>query len=88
MNSSPESPASSVVTGLVLAGGLGRRMGGVDKGLVPLAGVTGLAGRTNPELHRMASDFADERRAAGRVVPDDLRFILTPRRAASPQDIE
>lgn len=26
------------VTGLVLAGGLGRRMGGVDKGLVPLAG--------------------------------------------------
>ena len=38
MNSSPESPASDVVTGLVLAGGLGRRMGGVDKGLVPLAG--------------------------------------------------
>jgi molybdopterin-guanine dinucleotide biosynthesis protein A len=26
------------VTGVVLAGGLGRRMGGVDKGLVPLAG--------------------------------------------------
>lgn len=26
------------VTGLVLAGGLGRRMGGVDKGLMPLAG--------------------------------------------------
>jgi molybdopterin-guanine dinucleotide biosynthesis protein A len=26
------------VTGLVLAGGMGRRMGGVDKGLVPLDG--------------------------------------------------
>ena len=26
------------VTGLVLAGGMGRRMGGVDKGLVPLGG--------------------------------------------------
>ena len=26
------------ITGLVLAGGLGRRMGGVDKGLLPLAG--------------------------------------------------
>lgn len=28
----------TAVTGLVLAGGLGRRMGGEDKGLVPLAG--------------------------------------------------
>jgi molybdopterin-guanine dinucleotide biosynthesis protein A len=28
----------AAVTGLVLAGGLGRRMGGEDKGLVPLAG--------------------------------------------------
>lgn len=26
------------ITGLVLAGGLGRRMGGIDKGLAPLAG--------------------------------------------------
>jgi len=38
MNSSSASTASAVVTGLVLAGGLGRRMGGLDKGLVPLAG--------------------------------------------------
>lgn len=30
--------AASDVTGLVLAGGMGRRMGGVDKGLVPLDG--------------------------------------------------
>ena len=33
----PAAPTASV-TGLVLAGGLGRRMGGEDKGLVPLAG--------------------------------------------------
>jgi molybdopterin-guanine dinucleotide biosynthesis protein A len=38
MNSSSAATASAVVTGLVLAGGLGRRMGGLDKGLVPLAG--------------------------------------------------
>ena len=30
--------AAADVTGIVLAGGMGRRMGGVDKGLVPLAG--------------------------------------------------
>ncbi|MCL4762314.1 MAG: molybdenum cofactor guanylyltransferase [Burkholderiales bacterium] len=30
--------ASREVTGVVLAGGMGRRMGGVDKGLVPLHG--------------------------------------------------
>lgn len=31
-------PAVAEITGIVLAGGLGRRMGGVDKGLVPLGG--------------------------------------------------
>ncbi|MCC7328187.1 MAG: molybdenum cofactor guanylyltransferase [Burkholderiales bacterium] len=30
--------AAADVTGIVLAGGMGRRMGGVDKGLVPLSG--------------------------------------------------
>jgi molybdopterin-guanine dinucleotide biosynthesis protein A len=40
MNPMPDSApqAAPDVTGLVLAGGLGRRMGGLDKGLVPLAG--------------------------------------------------
>jgi molybdopterin-guanine dinucleotide biosynthesis protein A len=45
MSSRPHRPSSSdagaarqAVTGLVLAGGLGRRMGGLDKGLVTLAG--------------------------------------------------
>ena len=31
-------PPARAITGLVLAGGQGRRMGTVDKGLVPLAG--------------------------------------------------
>lgn len=31
-------PPPAVITGLVLAGGLGRRMGGVDKGLQPFRG--------------------------------------------------
>jgi molybdopterin-guanine dinucleotide biosynthesis protein A len=34
----PRADRPADITGLVLAGGLGRRMGGVDKGLVPLAG--------------------------------------------------
>jgi molybdopterin-guanine dinucleotide biosynthesis protein A len=40
MNPTPDSTprAAADVTGLVLAGGLGRRMGGLDKGLVTLAG--------------------------------------------------
>ena len=38
MNSTREATTAAEITGLVLAGGLGRRMGGLDKGLVPLAG--------------------------------------------------
>ena len=37
--------------------------------------IVGLAGRRSPELARMASDFADERRAAGRPVPADLALL-------------
>lgn len=36
--STPESIAPADITGLVLAGGLARRMGGVDKGLMPWRG--------------------------------------------------
>ncbi|MCB7136313.1 EboA domain-containing protein [Cellulosimicrobium marinum] len=39
---------------------------------VSLDAVAGLADRTDDELARMARDFAAERRAAGRVVPDDV----------------
>ncbi|OLT50220.1 EboA domain-containing protein [Cellulosimicrobium sp. CUA-896] len=39
---------------------------------VSLDAVAGLGDRTDDELARMARDFAAERRAAGRVVPDDV----------------
>lgn len=43
---------------------------------VPLAGIHGLPDRRNPELARMAGDYADERRAAGRTVPADIGLAL------------
>ena len=43
---------------------------------VPVARIEGLAARITPELRRMAADYASERRAAGRKVPDDLALIL------------
>lgn len=43
---------------------------------VPLAAVSGLTDRADAELVRMISDFADERRAAGRVVPSDAQRLL------------
>ncbi|GAB3883836.1 hypothetical protein GCM10029964_043860 [Kibdelosporangium lantanae] len=43
---------------------------------VPLAAVADLDRRTDPELLRMVSDYADERRAAGREVPVDAVRLL------------
>jgi hypothetical protein len=43
---------------------------------LPLARVVGVPERNNPELVRMAHDYAAERRAAGRLVPEDLARIL------------
>lgn len=45
---------------------------------VPLARVRGLDGRLNPELARMAGDYAAERMAAGRTVPADIALVTTP----------
>ena len=45
---------------------------------VRLPRVIGLAGRVDAGLARMAADFAAERRAAGRPVPDDLRLLVSP----------
>ncbi|WP_278234962.1 EboA domain-containing protein [Isoptericola sp. AK164] len=45
---------------------------------VPLDAVAGLTDRLDDETVRMASDFAAERRAAGRPVPDDVDRILHP----------
>ena len=42
---------------------------------VPVERIVGLAERVNAELVRMSGDFGDERRAAGRVVPDDIDRI-------------
>lgn len=45
------------IFGVILAGGQGRRMGGVDKALVPLAGQTliaRVAGRFEPQVERLA----------------------------------
>jgi len=44
---------------------------------VALARVAGLADRRNPDLTRMAADYASERRAAGRPVPSDIGLAMT-----------
>lgn len=43
---------------------------------IPLSRVVGLVPRLNPELSRMARDYAAERTAAGRSVPADLALAL------------
>jgi hypothetical protein len=43
---------------------------------VPLALVDGLPARADQELTRMMTDFAAERAAAGRAVPEDLENYL------------
>lgn len=43
---------------------------------VPLEGIVGLQERRNAELARMAGDYAAERRAAGRTVPEDIGLAL------------
>jgi hypothetical protein len=45
---------------------------------VPLAAAADLAGRAraDAELARMLTDYAAERTAAGRTVPEDLRHLL------------
>jgi hypothetical protein len=45
---------------------------------VRLPRVLGLAARVDPELARMADDYAAERRAAGRSVPEDLALLAHP----------
>lgn len=44
----------------------------------PLARVFGVDRRLSPELARMALDYADERRSAGRAVPPELWVCLGP----------
>jgi hypothetical protein len=44
---------------------------------VALARIAGLSERRNPDLTRMAADYASERRAAGRTVPSDIGLAMT-----------
>ncbi|MBM7503444.1 EboA domain-containing protein [Agromyces aurantiacus] len=48
---------------------------------VPLSVVARLDDRADDELARMAEDLAEEREAAGRAIPDDLRALLPENRA-------
>ena len=71
--------AARSITGLVLAGGQGRRMGTVDKGLVPLAGrpmVAHVLERLAPQVDDIlinANQHTDQYAAFGhRVIPDAI----------------
>ena len=73
------------VTGIVLAGGQGRRMGGVDKGLVPFRGapmVAAVIGRLAPQVGAIvvnANQNPDAYEALGhRVVPDSVGGFAGP----------
>jgi hypothetical protein len=43
----------------------------------PVSRIVGLSRRATPELRRMAEDYASERRAAGRAVPEDVTLVLS-----------
>ncbi|HEX9298118.1 MAG TPA: EboA domain-containing protein [Thermoanaerobaculia bacterium] len=47
---------------------------------VAMSRIVGLERRLNPELARMAQDYAAERRAAGRSVPADIDAVTRPQR--------
>ena len=75
----PGSGAAAQVTGLILAGGQGRRMGGVDKGLVDFGGESLTArvlARLRPQVGAVlinANRHADRYAALGcPVIPDAL----------------
>ncbi|MGQ0546360.1 MAG: molybdenum cofactor guanylyltransferase MobA [Betaproteobacteria bacterium] len=75
----------AAVSGIVLAGGLGRRMGGVDKGLQPLRGkpmVRWVLERLAPQVDEVlinANQNLEAYAAMGyRVVPDDIAGFAGP----------
>jgi molybdenum cofactor guanylyltransferase len=85
MNRSHREPERERVAGLVLAGGLARRMGGQDKGLVPLAGrpmVAHVLERLRPQVDEvLISANRNRDRYAGfghRVVEDLVRGYPGP----------
>lgn len=73
------------ITGLVLAGGQGRRMGGVDKGLAPLKGramvewvIERLAPQVNEIVINANQHRAEYERFGYRVVADELGGFAGP----------
>ena len=81
----PAAPVAIDVTGVVLAGGQGRRMGGVDKGLVAFRGapmVAAVIGRLAPQVGAIvvnANQNADAYAAFGHaVVPDAVGGFAGP----------
>jgi molybdopterin-guanine dinucleotide biosynthesis protein A len=80
-----KSPAMSAVSGVVLAGGQGRRMGGVDKGLQPLRGkpmVGWVLARFKSQVEEViinANQNLEVYRAFGyRVVADEIAGFAGP----------
>jgi molybdopterin-guanine dinucleotide biosynthesis protein A len=85
-DSSAVSRQSSPITGVILAGGQGRRMGGVDKGLQPLRGrpmVAWVIERFAPQVDEVlinANQNLERYGALGhRVIPDEIRGYAGPR---------
>lgn len=85
MTASGESGASDPVTGILLAGGRARRMGGVDKGLIDLAGRPLAAhafARLAPQVDALvinANRHEQEYAALGApVIPDDIEDFPGP----------
>jgi molybdopterin-guanine dinucleotide biosynthesis protein A len=73
------------VTGLILAGGLGRRMGGVDKGLQPLKGkpmVEWVIERLKPQVAEIVinanQNLAEYARFGYRVLSDEVGGFAGP----------
>jgi molybdopterin-guanine dinucleotide biosynthesis protein A len=73
------------VTGVILAGGLGRRMGGLDKGLQPLRGkpmaqwaLERLAPQVDEVLINCNQNLEAYARFGPRLVPDDIAGFAGP----------
>jgi molybdopterin-guanine dinucleotide biosynthesis protein A len=79
------SGAASLVTGVILAGGQGRRMGGVDKGLKVLHGkpmVAWVLERFAPQVDEVLinanQNLEAYRRFGRRVIPDEIGSFAGP----------
>src|SRR3954465_1097930 len=73
------------ISGIILAGGLGRRMGGVDKGLQPLRGkpmVEHVLARLSPQVGEIIINANQNAEAYGRfghrVIGDDIAGFAGP----------